>query len=67
MKGANVCFFEENAPLPESAAGASDHNVKRAKKCNKVMEIQVLWEKLCIFWMLMNKGQAKLLVCLSHE
>lgn len=67
MKGANVCFFEENAPLPESAAGASDYNVKRAKKFNKVMEIQVLWEKLCIFWMLMNKGQAKLLVCLSHE
>lgn len=45
MKGANVCFFEENAPLPESAAGASDYNVKRAKKFNKVMEIQVLWEK----------------------
>lgn len=67
MKGANVCFFEENAPLPESAAGASDYNVKRAKKFNKVMEIQVLWEKLCIFWMLMNKGQAKFLVCLSHE
>lgn len=67
MKGANVCFFEENAPLPESAAGASDYNVKRAKKFNKVMEIQVLWEKLCIFWMLMNKGQAQFLVCLSHE
>lgn len=45
MKGANVCFSEENAPLPESAAGASDYNVKRAKKFNKVMEIQVLWEK----------------------
>lgn len=31
--------------LPESAARVSDYNVKKAKMFNKVMEIQVLWEK----------------------
>lgn len=32
-----------------------------------MMEIQVLMGKLCAFHTLMDKGLAKVLVCLSHE
>lgn len=60
-------FLWGECPLPESAASASDYNEKKAKKFNKMMEIQVLMGKLCAFQTLMNKGPAKVLVWLSHE
>lgn len=52
-------FLWVECALPESAARVNDYNVKKVKTFNKVMEIQVLWEKCYVFWMLMNKGQAK--------